>query len=624
MSRRALRLAALGALFSWLLAGCSSLPFGRKSGEETAAAPAPPAYQLQIEAPGELRRLLLTYLDLARFQSAPETDTITEVELDRLVAASPSQVRSLLETEGYFNADVRVGRSADAAGLRVIRVSVAPGPRATIEKWQVDVGGELQKAVQADNEDAVVELAALRRRWPLKADEPFRQAAWNEAKNVTIARLRAEGYPAATWVSTTARVDAQANTVQLHVVADSGPLYRLGAVTVEGVQRYDERDVRRLSTFHPGQPYSEQLLLDYQERLQKVGLFERAVVELDPDPATSQAAPVRIRVRELPLQQATFGVGYSANVGPRLTLEHVHRKPFGQRMIAKNKFELGPALKSWQGELISHPLVGLYRNLLAGSAERLRSADEVRTTWTARVGRTQDTPHIERLYFAELTHSRLDTALGAASSDAASLNYHWIWRRVDSVLLPTRGITVSLQGAAGYAIGRDIDESGITEGRGPFTRAFGRVTWYRPIPDDEDRPPAWYLTARAEAGQVFAAERVGVPDTLLFRAGGDESVRGYAYRTLGPVVDGVVTSGRVMAAGSIEIARPISPKRPQFLWAAFLDAGQAANQWTDLSPVLGYGLGLRWRSPVGPLRMDLAYGHEVRKLRMHLSVGIAF
>jgi translocation and assembly module TamA len=79
-----------------------------------------------------------------------------------------------------------------------------------------------------------------------------------------------------------------------------------------------------------------------------------------------------------------------------------------------------------------------------------------------------------------------------------------------------------------------------------------------------------------------------------------------------------------MAAGSIEIARPISPKRPQFLWAAFLDAGQAANQWTDLSPVLGYGLGLRWRSPVGPLRMDLAYGHEVRKLRMHLSVGIAF
>ncbi|WP_280152666.1 BamA/TamA family outer membrane protein [Piscinibacter sp. XHJ-5] len=624
MSWRALRFAALVALLTWLLAGCSSLPFWSKKSGEAAARPAPPTYQLEVEAPGNLRQLLQTYLDLARFQSAPETETITGVELDRLVAASPSQVRSLLETEGYFNADVRVSRSAGASGLDVIRVSVVPGPRATIEKWQVDVTGELQKSVQADNEDAVVELAALRRRWPLKGDEPFRQAAWNEAKNVTIARLRAEGYPAATWLSTTARVDAQTNSVQLQVVADSGPLYKLGPITIEGLQRYDERDVRRLTTFHPGQPYSEQLLLDYQERLQKVGLFEGAVVEIDPDPATHQAAPVRIRVKELPLQQATAGVGYSANVGPRLTLEHVHRRVFGQRMSAKNKFELGPSLKSWQGELTSHPLVGLYRNLLSGSAEHLEAADEVRNSWTARVGRTQETPHIERLYFAELTHARLDTAAGSASSEAVSLNYHWIWRRVDSVLLPTKGITLSLQGAGGYAIGRDIQEGGITEGRGPFTRAFGRFTWYRPIPNDEDQPPRWYLTARAEAGQVFAADHVGVPDTLLFRAGGDESVRGYAYRTLGPIVNGVITSGRVMATGSVEVARPISPKRPQFLWAVFVDAGQAADHWPDLDPVVGYGVGLRWRSPVGPLRVDLAYGQEIRKLRLHLSVGIAF
>src|SRR5262249_6492268 len=162
--------------------------------------------------------------------------------------------------------------------------------------------------------------------------------------------------------------------VQLHVVADSGPLYHLGAMTVEGLERYQESAVRRLSTFHPGQPYNEQLLLDYQERLQKVGLFEGAVVEIDPDPATHDAAPVRVRVRELPLQAATVGVGYSANVGPRLTLEHVHRRVFGEPWIAKNKFELGPSLKSWTGELTSHPLDNLYRNLISGSAERLRSA----------------------------------------------------------------------------------------------------------------------------------------------------------------------------------------------------------------------------------------------------------
>jgi translocation and assembly module TamA len=496
--------------------------------------------------------------------------------------------------------------------------------RARIEKWQVDFTGDLQKAAQAQDEDALVEIAALRRRWPLKTDDAFRQTSWNEAKNQTLARLRAEGYPAANWVTTTARVDAQTNSVVLHVVADSGPLYHLGAMTIEGLERYDAQSVRRLATFGPGQPYSEQTLLDYQDRLVKVGLFEGAVVEIDPDPATHDAAPVRVRVKELPLQAATVGVGYSANVGPRLTLEHVHRKPFGQQWIAKNKFELGPSLKSWQGELTSHPLEGLYRNLVSGSAERLRSADQWRTTWTARVGRTQETPHIDRLYFAELTHSRLDTTAGTADSNAASLNYHWTWRRIDSQLLPTRGVAVSAQFAGGYAIGHEIAQGGVTEGRGPFTRAFGRVTWYRPFPDDESVAQRWYLTVRAEAGQVFARDRVGVPDPLLFRAGGDESVRGYAYRTLGPIVDGVVTSGRLTAVGSVEIARPISPTRPQFLWAAFVDAGQAANRWSDLHPALGYGVGLRWRSPVGPLRVDLAYGRDVRKVRLHMSVGVAF
>jgi translocation and assembly module TamA len=76
--------------------------------------------------------------------------------------------------------------------------------------------------------------------------------------------------------------------------------------------------------------------------------------------------------------------------------------------------------------------------------------------------------------------------------------------------------------------------------------------------------------------------------------------------------------------GSAEIARPISAKRPAFWWAAFIDAGQAADRWSDLHPAVGYGVGLRWRSPVGPLRIDLAYGQEVHKTRVHMSVGVAF
>jgi translocation and assembly module TamA len=614
--------AALLALLASLLAGCGSLPFLSKPEAPAAAASSPAVgravYELEIVAPGELHRLLADYLDLARFQKAPETEGITSAELDRLVAASPAQVRSLLETEGYFNPDVNVQRTTAANGMSLLRVSVQPGPRTFVRRWSLDVAGELATRAGAGHEDATVGLASLRRQWGLKEGQPFRQADWNAAKNSTLARLRAEGYPAATWQTTAAQVDADNNGAELRLVADSGPRFRIGRVTIEGLQRYDEESVRRLSTFYPGDPYSEQAMLDYQDRLMKIGLFEGAIVEIDPNPATAGAAPVVVRVKELPLQAATVGIGYAANTGPRVTLEHTHRRFFGTRWIAKNKLEYGSSLKSWQGERTSHPLNGLYRNLLSGGAERLRSTDELRTSWNVRIGRAQDTPRIERLYYAEVVHSRLDTKAGGVSSDAVWGNANWIFRNVDSVLLPTRGFTLSAQGGAGVARGREIREDGITDGRGPFGRLYGRLTWYRPLPGN------WFAIARAEAGQVIAHDRVGVPDTLLFRAGGDESVRGYAYRALGPVINDVVTSGRVLVTGSVEVARPISARFPAFWWAAFVDAGDAANRWGELDPAVGYGVGVRWRSPVGPLRLDVAYGERVKKARLHLSVGVAF
>ena len=111
----AVRLAALLALScAALLAGCAGLPFGDRADEASdtqapAAPPAEPVYRLEVVAPsGALRLLLSTYLDLARFQDAPQTERITPAELDRLIAAAPAQARSLLETEGYFNAAVRV------------------------------------------------------------------------------------------------------------------------------------------------------------------------------------------------------------------------------------------------------------------------------------------------------------------------------------------------------------------------------------------------------------------------------------------------------------------------------------------------------------------------------------
>lgn len=612
--RRRARAAVVLTLAVWL-GGCAAPSPEATAPTDTtssAAAPVPAdtaaAYTVEIDAPGSLRALLEEHLDLARFRSATQADALTRGELDRLIAAAPAQARALLQTEGYFDAQVRVARDADDAAA--VRVRVVPGARARIERVDIEVQGDLQTALQAGDADARELLASLRGDWVLPVGKAFRQGAWSDAKSAWLARLRSAGYAAATWSGTSAQVDTADAGVRLLLVAESGPLFRIGELHVEGLERYDERAVRRLAEFRRGDVASEKRLLDFQERLQSAGLFDNATIEFDPDPAGAAATPIRVKVHELSQHQATAGVGISANVGPRVSLEHAFRRPFGLYATARNKIELARDRRAWEGDLTSHPLPDHYRNLLAGKIERLDAADDVRTTWSARAGRSQQTARIERLYFGEIVSSQTVSAVARERGNASSLNYHWLGRRVDDVLLPTRGFTLALQGAGGYAIS-DFARSG------PFGRAWARLNGYVPLGS------AWHLESRLEFGQVVATNGVGLPDTVLFRAGGDDSVRGYAYRTLGPLDNGVVTSGRVLMTASLELARPLSLSRPWLWGALFVDAGRAANDWNSIDPAFGYGAGLRWRSPVGPLRMDLAYGQEVRRLRLHISVGVA-
>ena len=621
---RGLALALLAGVSLSFLAGCASFSLPGFGTAKTESAERPeeasvPVFELDVQAPEPLRKLLLRHLDLARFQSAPAADSITANELERLMRAAPAQARALLETEGYFNAEVGVSRAPHTSPLPQLRMLVTAGERTRVDNVVLTTSGALDTAAVAGDPAARNAIANWRRLWPLPAGAPFSQDAWSDAKNSALTRLRVQGYAVATWApATRARVDAPGNRVDLELMLDSGPLFRLGALQIEGLQRYDEAAVRKLATFDAGEPYSEKLLLDFQDRLQKVGLFEGASVEIDADPATAAAAPVHVRLKELSLQQATVGVGFSANTGARVSVAHTHRQVFGSRWIARNKIELGPTQQAWEGELTSYPLDRLYRKLVAGSALHLNTNNEQLLSWKLRAGRTQDTPRIERLMFAEATHARLTSAALTNNGDALSGNYHWVYRDIDNVLLPTEGLTVSAQGALGYARGNQTVGTGPQQtAAGPFGRAHARFTWYQPL-------GAWYGTFRIEAGQLFTQDVIGVPDTLLFRAGGDDSVRGYGYRLLGPLVNGLPTSARTLLTVSAEVAHPISAAYPAFLWAAFVDAGQAADRWADLRPVVGAGVGLRWRSPVGPLRLDIAYGEAVKKFRAHFSIGIAF
>lgn len=615
---------ALAALPVLLLGGCAAL---RPPAEAPAEPPPPPSVEVIVEAPEPLQRLLATHLDIARLARDAAGEPIAETELRRLENATPAEARALLATEGYMDPEVRTQREQDDQATPPrprVRVIVAPGTRTRVGATELSVVGALAEAAERGDADARSLIAEWRAAWPLAPGEAFSNGAWRDAKNSAIARLRSAGYAAASWQSTAADVDADAARATLALQADSGPLFRTGALLIEGLQRQDAASARNLADFTPGTPATESLLLDYQERLQRSGLFDRVSVTLDPDPAQAAAAPVTVRLSEAPLQQATTGVGISANSGARALLEHLHRRPFGWRATLRNKIEWGTKRSAWEGELASHARPGLYRNLLGGTAERVISDTDIVTSARGRVGRSYDTQRIERLAFVELERVRTQPRITLTSSTstrsdvvAGTLNFHGAWRDVDSVVLPTLGQSLALQSGVGRV--HSLDASGATgAGSGAFSRLLLRAHWWRPL------GAHWYAQARAEVGQVFAKDDVEVPDTQRFRAGGDDSVRGYAWRSLTPQVNGVDVGGRVLATASVEIARPVSARLPSVWWAAFVDAGRAAEHWKGFTPAWGAGLGVRWRSPVGPLRVDVAYGEELRDWRLHLSVGIVY
>jgi translocation and assembly module TamA len=560
-----------------------------------------------------------------------------EGPLERVAArSSPGQLERV-EERGAIDAAKRQAQPApQEAGLGA-SIEGAPSPRIA--------GSEPVNALDAEPEAAAAALVyRVRQRWGQAVGAAYTQPGWSDAKSSALSLLRAEGYAAASFGGSTAQVDAEAHQADLYLVIDSGPLYRYGELRFEGLDHVGERAVRALLDFSPGQPMREQPLLDYQDRLARSGLFDTISVTVDPEPllragadavaaasetSSSQSGngapapertppvlsvPVVVRVRERPMDQLTLGVGYSGSTGPRVTAEHLNQSIFGWDWQAKTKLQLGRDAKLASLDLISHPQPGPYRNLASASIGTALASGLTVDTQKLRVGRSRDLDRIERLYYVEFLRASTVPSGGGVRDDNSSLayTYEWIWRDLDNLVLPTLGKALSVDASLGHSFHVEADSDW-------FGRTTGRLTNYWPIGD------SWYGQSRIQLGQVFSRPGVSVPFTLLFRAGGDESVRGYAYQSLGPAdATGTALGGHVLATGSLEIARPIARSIPSVWGAAFIDAGNAADDWQSFHAAIGWGVGIRWRSPVGPLRIDLAYGEQVRRVRLHFSVGITF
>jgi translocation and assembly module TamA len=256
----------------------------------------------------------------------------------------------------------------------------------------------------------------------------------------------------------------------------------------------------------------------------------------------------------------------------------------------------------------------------------LSTGDDVKAA-SIRFGRTRVSNAIDRTSYAQFERSIQcnvpdqvlfpDITSYCVDARALSLNQSNVWRKVDSVILPTDGYTLSTQLGVGYAGGHDSTND--TTAYGPYTRLYGRVTEYWPLPD------SFYSQVRLELGQIIVGNNVPMPDAEQWRAGGEGSVRGYEWRSLAPLDRyGAVVGGNSLITTSVEIAHPFTASLPSVWWAAFVDAGSAAARFNALKMALGYGAGVRWRSPVGPLNIDVSFPDDIRKPRLDLSVGVAF
>lgn len=575
-----------------------------------------PAFQLTIEAPNEIRVVLEQHLELQRYQALTD---LSDSELERLMAIAAQDSRDLVATMGYFSPVVRVERQTEVKNTtRVIFLTVDPGPPTLIDNVAVAFSGPILQ-----DPAAAAQRQQIQDSWSLRSGMRFSQDGWDTAKQQALRQLTTLHYPTGRIDSSSADIDGPNHSASLNVTLDSGPAYRLGGLVIGGLERYDTELVTRLARLERGTPYAQTDLVAAQQRLTDSGFFDSAFVSLDTagDPA---AAPVLVELREAKLKKLVLGVGISTDSGPRLSAEHTHNKVPGIGWRALSKLALDRETRSISTELTAPPDQDNWRWVTSGQLQDQQTGSTAVSSQRLRFGRSQSQERADRTVYAQ--YDRADTAstdgTPAELAQTLSANYAVTLRNFDSTPFPSRGWGLGLEVGGGATLGSQTD---------PFARVLARGLTYIPLdhgnPGAESAQRAGRLAVRAELGAVLAKEGIALPSTQLFLTGGDTSVRGYSFRGIGVTgPSGLVGPGRYVANGSVEWQRPIIMKDQISDWEStvFIDAGAVADHVSELRPKVGVGAGVRWKSPVGPLQIDLAYGLETKKLRLHMNVGFSF
>jgi translocation and assembly module TamA len=320
----------------------------------------------------------------------------------------------------------------------------------------------------------------------------------------------------------------------------------------------------------------------------------------------SGRVPVRVTLHEAPEKRIQLSANFSTDSGLGGSVGYQNRNFLDRAWRFGTRLDLQQRLQTVDATIGLPERRGGWADQYA---LRLRHTDienldtrEASIGWRRSSIEERRQPHYGiTLAFSE---QRADRVLDE-SVHATYLYYGYTWRTTDNLLSPRRGTITQVE--AGIA------PPGVSTRA--FGRTIGRVAWYHPLGPQRD------LLVQLHGGAVIAGSSSGIPQQFLFRTGGSTTVRGYDLDSLGVQRGAAVLGGRTFALASVEATQWITE---QIGIALFLDAGNAADRFRDLRPAYGIGAGARVRTPLGPFRLDLAYGEKRDSWRLHFSIGLSF
>jgi translocation and assembly module TamA len=525
-----------------------------------------------------------------------EPCSTSQLRLRRLLPQIRNQIADAATALGYYHAESEV-RFSEGINCWRLDIDVTQGERVLL--------GDVDILIEAEPQNRAL-FADLLEGAPLLPGQPLHHGTYEAYKSTLSARAVEQGFFAARFSRAEIAVDLDANRADIGLTFDPGPQYLFGPITIIKDDSLNDSLIRGMLTVQQGEPYSSTALAEMRQNLGESQYFRQIRVSPQIGAATQQAVPVELQLDMRPRHAWTGGLGFTTDTGPRARLSYENRyvNARGHRLLADSSLS---AVRSQIDGNYVIPLADAARqslNFAAGySDEDNESFESKRSKLEASI-RNQNRAGWLQTVFVDLQNDDYIVAEDRDTSVLSTLGVSLSRTKADNLINPNKGwkLFTQLRGASEAV----LSDSTFVQFYGSAKHVYGF---------NRSR-----LLTRVELGATWIDAAEELPASLRYFAGGDQSIRGYKFRALGPTnADGEIIGGKQLVVASLEYDFEV---RANWRVAAFVDTGNAFNSRNDFEWQQSAGIGLRWMSPIGPVRVDVAHPIDGDEgVRFHVTMG---